>query len=193
MRISKLVTLAAGLIVSLPLSAWEADAAPFPLPLLVEASDIVLAQMPVDDGPEMMWHGFRGVREPRPGYRRHSNGWWYPIGAFAAGSLLGMGAAFDRPPPLRMRSRRHPQGPCGSIPSTMPGARRSTDRIGPMTTPSSLTRDHAANAIPLSLISRAAIAAARSKDPFPGTDRRLDAARPRPGRKQTARSYTSRT
>ncbi|MEQ1407412.1 BA14K family protein [Neorhizobium sp. Rsf11] len=99
MRISKLVTLAAGLIVSLPLSAWEADAAPFPLPLLVEASDIVLAQMPVDDGPEMMWHGFRGVREPRPGYRRHSNGWWYPIGAFAAGSLLGMGAAFDRPPP----------------------------------------------------------------------------------------------
>lgn len=28
------------------------------------------------------WHGFRGYEQRRPGYRRHSDGFWYPSGAF---------------------------------------------------------------------------------------------------------------
>lgn len=35
------------------------------------------------------WHrGYRGYRNYRPGYR-HSNGWWFPAGAFVAGALIG--------------------------------------------------------------------------------------------------------
>lgn len=35
------------------------------------------------------WRGHRGYRGPRHGYRRHSNGWWYPLAAFGAGAALG--------------------------------------------------------------------------------------------------------
>lgn len=36
------------------------------------------------------WRGHRGSRHWRPGYRRHSNGWWFPLAAFGA---LAAGAA----------------------------------------------------------------------------------------------------
>jgi len=36
------------------------------------------------------WRGHRGSRNWRPGYRRHSNGWWFPLAAFGA---LAAGAA----------------------------------------------------------------------------------------------------
>lgn len=41
------------------------------------------------------YNGHRGYRERRPGYRRH-NGVWFPLGAFAAGAIIG-GAIADRP------------------------------------------------------------------------------------------------
>ena len=36
------------------------------------------------------WHnGHRGSRYHRRGYRRHSDGWWYPMAAFGAGAIIG--------------------------------------------------------------------------------------------------------
>ncbi|CAN7263963.1 hypothetical protein LJR251_001128 [Rhizobium rhizogenes] len=28
------------------------------------------------------WNGYHGYQRARPGYRRHSDGWWYPRNAF---------------------------------------------------------------------------------------------------------------
>lgn len=41
------------------------------------------------------YNGHRGYRYARPGYRQH-NGIWFPLGAFAAGAIIG-GAIADRP------------------------------------------------------------------------------------------------
>ncbi len=35
------------------------------------------------------YHGYQGFRDRRPGYRRHSDGRWYPLAAFTAGALIG--------------------------------------------------------------------------------------------------------
>ncbi|AYG59019.1 BA14K family protein [Rhizobium jaguaris] len=45
------------------------------------------------------YNGYRGSRYHRHGYRRSSNGWWYPVAAFGAGALIGAAAA--RPAPVR--------------------------------------------------------------------------------------------
>jgi hypothetical protein len=42
------------------------------------------------------WHGHRGYRDYRPGYRRHSDGWWYPLAAFGLGAAIG-GAIANQP------------------------------------------------------------------------------------------------
>lgn len=43
------------------------------------------------------WHnGHRGQREYRRGYRRHNDGWWYPLAAFGAGAVIG-GAISSQP------------------------------------------------------------------------------------------------
>ena len=42
------------------------------------------------------WHGHRGYRDYRPGYRRHSDGWWYPLAAFGLGAAIGGAIANDR-------------------------------------------------------------------------------------------------
>ncbi|MFK0334428.1 BA14K family protein [Rhizobium sp. NPDC090275] len=34
------------------------------------------------------YHGHRGYRDYRRGYRRHSDGWWYPLAAFGAGAVI---------------------------------------------------------------------------------------------------------
>nr|WP_210311429.1 BA14K family protein [Rhizobium leucaenae] len=41
------------------------------------------------------WRGYHGYRYARPGYRRYSDGWWYPAAAFAAGAIIG--GAIARP------------------------------------------------------------------------------------------------
>ncbi|OJF93991.1 BA14K family protein [Pararhizobium antarcticum] len=46
-------------------------------------------------GGNAYYNGHRGYRERRPGYRQH-NGVWFPLGAFAAGAIIG-GAIADRP------------------------------------------------------------------------------------------------
>lgn len=42
------------------------------------------------------WNGHNGHHGPRPGYRRHNDGWWYPMAAFGVGALLG-GAIANQP------------------------------------------------------------------------------------------------
>ena len=44
------------------------------------------------------WHGHRGYRERRPGYRRHSDGWWYPLAAFGLGAAIIGGMAAQQAP-----------------------------------------------------------------------------------------------
>ncbi|WP_081158232.1 BA14K family protein [Ensifer aridi] len=48
-------------------------------------------------GPRYGWYnGHRGYRYHRHGYRRHSDGWWYPLAAFGAGMVIG--GAIAQPP-----------------------------------------------------------------------------------------------
>ena len=42
------------------------------------------------------WKGHRGYRHQRPGYRRHSDGFWYPLAAFGIGAAIG-GAIANQP------------------------------------------------------------------------------------------------
>jgi Ni/Co efflux regulator RcnB len=45
------------------------------------------------------WYGgHRGYRDYRRGYRRHSDGWWYPLAAFGAGAVIGGAIANNREP-----------------------------------------------------------------------------------------------
>jgi len=41
-----------------------------------------------NDGPGY-YHGYRGYRDRRPGYRRNRDGLWYPAAAFALGAIIG--------------------------------------------------------------------------------------------------------
>ncbi|MBR7652268.1 BA14K family protein [Brucella oryzae] len=43
------------------------------------------------------WNGHRGYRHYRHGYRRHSDGWWYPLAAFGAGAIIGGAISQPRP------------------------------------------------------------------------------------------------
>ncbi|WP_414650759.1 BA14K family protein [Ensifer sp.] len=42
------------------------------------------------------YNGYRGYRYERYGYRRHNDGWWYPLAAFGAGVVIG--GAIAAPP-----------------------------------------------------------------------------------------------
>jgi hypothetical protein len=53
---------------------------------------------------EGYYNGHRGYRDRRPGYRQH-NGLWFPLAAFAAGSIIG-GAASQ---PHRVSPGRYSQ------------------------------------------------------------------------------------
>jgi hypothetical protein len=44
------------------------------------------------------YRGYRGYDHPRPQYRRHHDGRWYPLAAFAAGAIIG-GAIASQPSP----------------------------------------------------------------------------------------------
>ena len=79
---------------------------------IVPAQAVTFARVPVPDASavekvqyrydrrerhaERRWHGHRGYRDRRPGYRRHSDGWWYPLAAFGLGAAIGGAIANDR-------------------------------------------------------------------------------------------------
>jgi hypothetical protein len=77
------------------------QAMPLPMPAPVAAASDVVS---VDyyggyrrgPGPGY-YHGHRGYRESRPGYRYHE-GYWFPLGAFAAGAIIG--GALAQPAPV---------------------------------------------------------------------------------------------
>jgi hypothetical protein len=52
------------------------------------------------------YNGHRGTRDHRRGYKRHSDGWWYPLAAFGAGAVLG-GALSNQQPAARRPDARH--------------------------------------------------------------------------------------
>ncbi|MCJ8521837.1 Ni/Co efflux regulator RcnB [Pseudorhizobium tarimense] len=54
------------------------------------------------------YRGHRGSREYRRGYRRHNDGWWYPLAAFGAGAIIG-GAITNQPRPAQALPTRHVQ------------------------------------------------------------------------------------
>ncbi|MGU3576741.1 BA14K family protein [Brucellaceae bacterium C25G] len=52
------------------------------------------------------WNGHQGYQHSRPGYRRHSDGWWYPIAAFALGAAI-VGATKSSQPKQPVMSQAH--------------------------------------------------------------------------------------
>ena len=77
-------------------SALPAQAITFPNVPVPSASTVEKVQLRHDRRMERRWHGHRGHRNYRPGYRRHSDGWWYPLAAFGLGAAIGGAVANDR-------------------------------------------------------------------------------------------------
>lgn len=108
---------AAALAASLAVAtAIPVSAAPFGTqPQGVSNAPIVLAQSgPRDfrrdfrrgdrnDGPR--YKGYRGSRDYRSGWRRHNNGWWYPLAAFGIGAAIG--ATIAQPRAVAPRGNAH--------------------------------------------------------------------------------------
>jgi hypothetical protein len=73
-----------------------ATAMPLPKVGVSQASDVEQVQYQRDRRDRRGWHnGHRGHRYERRGYRRHSDGWWYPLAAFGAGAIIGGAIAND--------------------------------------------------------------------------------------------------
>ena len=77
------------------------------------AAPVQQARIPVPSNAEMVqykahagyWHGYHGFRTERPGTRRHSDGYWYPLAAFGVeagttGSIVRQ--PVNRPEPKTM-------------------------------------------------------------------------------------------
>lgn len=56
------------------------------------------------------YNGHRGYRDYRPGYRRHSDGYWYPLAALGAAAIIGgVIAAQPRPAPAAPQAGINPR------------------------------------------------------------------------------------
>ena len=67
-----------------------ASAMPLPKAGVSQTSDVEPVQYRRRHHGGRGWHnGHRGSRYHRHGYRRHSDGWWYPMAAFGAGAIIG--------------------------------------------------------------------------------------------------------
>lgn len=84
-----------------------AGAVPFPNAKAPQASEAKQVQYRRDrnDRPGY-YRGHRGHREHRRGYRRHRDGWWYPLAAFGAGAVIG-GAIANQPRAVAGVNPRH--------------------------------------------------------------------------------------
>jgi hypothetical protein len=116
MTLFKKIAVAAVSAVMLAGSLGSAQALPLPaVPNAPAASDVTNVQYYRDYGPRRGWDrdgprrgwdrdrprrgwygGHRGYRDYRRGYRRHNDGFWYPLAAFGAGALIG-GAIASQP------------------------------------------------------------------------------------------------
>jgi hypothetical protein len=91
-------------------SMTSAFALPLPSPTSSQISNVEQVQFRRDrdwrDGRDMRdrrdyrrdgyYNGQRGYRDRRAGYRRHSDGFWYPLAAFGAAAIIG-GAIASQP------------------------------------------------------------------------------------------------
>ncbi len=74
-------------------AAAPAFAVPMPKAGVSQTSDVEQVQYHRE---RRGWYGgHRGYRYERRGYRRHSDGWWYPLAAFGAGAIIGGAIAND--------------------------------------------------------------------------------------------------
>ncbi|MFF0947751.1 cell surface protein [Rhizobium leguminosarum] len=71
-------TAALGALLALT-SIIPAQAAPVQTARPPAVSDVKMVQYKPHAG---SWHGYQGFRTERPGTRRHSDGYWYPLAAF---------------------------------------------------------------------------------------------------------------
>jgi hypothetical protein len=56
------------------------------------------------------YNGHRGYTQARPGYRRHSDGYWYPLAALGAAAIIGgVIAAQPRPAPVQTQPGINPR------------------------------------------------------------------------------------
>lgn len=56
------------------------------------------------------YNGHRGYTHSRPGYRRHSDGYWYPLAALGAAAIIGgVIAAQPRPAPVQVQPGINPR------------------------------------------------------------------------------------
>ncbi|MGO7668227.1 cell surface protein, partial [Rhizobium ruizarguesonis] len=74
-------------------SIVPARAAPVQTVSTPTVSDVKIVQYKPHAG---SWHGYQGFRTERPGTRRHSDGYWYPLAAF--GVEAGTKGSIVRPP-----------------------------------------------------------------------------------------------
>jgi hypothetical protein len=72
-----------------------AFAMPMPTVDASQSSDVQQVQWRERRDRRGWYGGHRGYRYHRHGYRRHSDGWWYPLAAFGAGAIIGGAIAND--------------------------------------------------------------------------------------------------
>ena len=76
--------------------AAPAFAMPLPKAGVSQTSNVEQVQYYGERRERRGWYGgHRGYRYERRGYRRHSDGWWYPLAAFGAGAIIGGAIAND--------------------------------------------------------------------------------------------------
>lgn len=103
MKVLKLAPSAVALSALLALSSIvPAQAAPVQQTNIPVPSNVEMVQYKGHAG---YWHGYRGSRTERPGTRRHSDGYWYPLAAFGVeagttGSIVAK--PMNRPEPKTM-------------------------------------------------------------------------------------------
>lgn len=78
----------------------------FPMPTVSQQAQVEKVQYSNNGGFRVLpprnryryWHGHRGYHYYRPGYRRHDDGWWYPLAAFGLGAAIIGGMAAQQAP-----------------------------------------------------------------------------------------------
>lgn len=70
------------------MTSYVPSQAAMPLPAPVVKAPTDATNVEYRRRPPYYYRGYRGYRSYRPGYRYH-NGYWFPLGAFAAGAIIG--------------------------------------------------------------------------------------------------------
>ncbi len=99
--------LAVGVLLALS-SMAPAQAAPDQSMPLPGGANVEQVQLNASAG---HWHGYRGTRTERPGTRRYSDGYWYPLAAFGVES--GTTGSIGTRPVRPMQRQTYCQGTFG--------------------------------------------------------------------------------